>query len=919
MWWTNPFWLPALLLIIPIIRLGKIPQVRRSLRNLETTADFIPSGQDRDLTRLTLIRVFIVLAVVLALAGTTVMLPSNHRQLVVLLDTSSSIAPSRIEAARSKVLHLISRLRPKDRIAVASFAGGPQLIVPFSTPDNVISVLTGAELSAPQPGATNIQAALRLGKELLSETHGYRSILLFTDGHPTAGGPLNVVLQSMKGISVDVIPIGQAGSGLSSQGLDLPENVHPNEPVLGYWKIETDQDQTISLTVKIDDRTVIKKKISVLHGRTSIPLNLPVQNSGTYRVMVEAASNNGEPFPGANTGGVLQVKGPARVMVVNGESRRSPVGKALQTQGMDVEFSGIEDLPETALGLTGYGAMVLDNVPALYLTEDQQKAIQNYVAGGGGLLVVGGDSSLGRGEYYATELEDLLPVQTDTRQRLLFTRANILFVIDHSGSMSEMVGGTSKQLAAMQGVMGAIKELNPLDEVGILAFDTTPTWVLPFTPVNQQAMIGRSLSEISQGGGTDISTALEEISNGFRDRGPVRRHTVILTDGLTTASANFKELIDRLKKARVSVTTIGVGEKINEKLLRNIAAWGDGQFYRANFDQIPKVILKETVRVTRDLIQEGSFRPKVRTQAPVLNGLDQGLPPINGYLITKAKNPATVYLETDKKDPLLASWRYGSGQVAVFTGDSGSRWLSAWSGTSYYNLLWSQLIRMIERGSSDTGLRVQTKVEAGNALIEAEAVGPDRRFRTGLRLIGTTEHSGDIFNLRETAPGHYQATVALDGTGLQTFQIRDSLAGDLAIGWAWNQQGKELEISDPDLAFLGQLASATGGTLFTSSLKNLPKVGWAWEQTPLQKYLIILALFLLVIELGYRSTSLGQMRMAQALLDAWWAAQAKIINMMRGFTFRDNTGQDEKRKVNEAYRYLAERTQRNRGSVDKDA
>ncbi len=919
MWWTSPFWLLGLILIIPIIRMGNLPLPRRSSHDLVTTADPSHAGRDRNLTRLTWLRVLTVLATVLALAGTTVILPSNQRQLIVLLDVSSSIDLSQIERARSTALHLIGQLKPKDRVAVASFAGEPQLIAPFDTPANAVAILAGADLGASGTGATNIEAALRLGKELLTEIHGNRRILLFTDGHPTAGGPLKVVLQSMKGIPVDVIPIGRTNAGLFTRGLELPENVHPDEPVLAHWKVETDRARNISLVVKVADRPVIKKLIKVMPGRTWVPLNLPGRKPGTYRVTVEAVGDQGEPFPGAHTGGVLQVKGPGRVLVINGGASRSPVGEALQTQGMKVEFGNIEDLPETVLGLTGYGAMVLDNVPALYLTEDQQSAIQSYVSSGGGLLVVGGDSSLGRGEYYATGLEDLLPVQTDTRQRLLFTRANILFVIDHSGSMSEMVGNTSKQLAAMQGVMGAIGELNPIDEVGILAFDTTPTWVLPFTPVSRQTLIQRSLSEIGQGGGTDISTALEEIVNGFRDRGPVRRHTIILTDGQTTSSANFKQLIDGIKSAGVSVTTIGIGEEINEELLRNIAAWGEGQFYRADLDQIPKVILKETVRVTRDLIQEGSFRPKVRTQAPVLTGLDRGLPSVNGYLITKPKTLATVYLETGKDDPLLASWRYGSGQVAVFTSDSGSRWLSEWSGTGYYNLLWSQLIRTIERGSSDTGLRVDTKVEAGNALIEVEALGSDRRLRTGLQLIGRAENSGETFKLHETAPGHYQALVALEGNGLQTFQIYDRLGNDLAIGWAWNQQGEGLQSPEPDLLFLGQLASTSGGKVFSSAVKALPGANWAWKQTLLPNYLIILALLLFVIELGYRSTSLGQMRMAQALVDTWWAAQARLVDLMHGFASRDHYGDAERQRVNEAYRYLAERVHRNKEAVEKDA
>ncbi|MGE5604823.1 MAG: VWA domain-containing protein [Bacteroidota bacterium] len=915
MWWTNPYWLPALLIIIPIIRLGNFPLWRHG--GAAATVEIYRSGRNHNLTRLTLLRVLTIGATVLALAGTTVKLPSNQRQLVVLFDTSTSIEPSQIEAARSTALRLIGQLKAKDRVAIASFAGEPQLIIPFSTPEDVVSILSGVDLSAPRPGATDLQAALRLGKELLTQASGNPSILLFSDGHPTSGGGINTVLQSMKGIPVNVVPIGRAASGLLVHGLELPENIHPYEPVLGYWKIETDQARTIFLSVKIDDRILIKKRIPLLPGRASVPLNLPGQKTGAYRIMVEATDDQGEPFPGAITGGVFQVKGPARVLVVNEGPFRSPIGESLRVQGMNVEFGRIGDLPETALGLTGYGAVVLDNVPALYLTEAQQTAIQSYVAGGGGLLVVGGDSSLGRGEYYATKLEDLLPVQTDTRQRLLFTRANILFVIDHSGSMSEMVGNTSKQLAAMQGVMGAIEELNPIDEVGILAFDTSPTWILPFTSVSRKEIIRSSLSEIGQGGGTDLATAFEEISNGFRDRGPVRRHTVILTDGLTTSNADFKELITRLRTAGVSVTTIGIGEEINEELLRNIAAWGEGQFYRADLDQIPKVILKETLRVTRDLIQEGSFQPKLRTKAPILSGLDQGLPQVKGYLITKPKNLATVHLEIGKGDPLLASWRYGSGQVAVFTGDSGGRWLAEWSGTSYYNLLWSQLIRAIERGYSDTGLKARTRVEAGNALIEVEAIGTDRRLRTGLQLFGNADNTRETFKLQETALGHYQALVSLQGAGLHTFQIRDRLEGDITIAWAWNQPGEELPIFEPDLLFLGQLASASGGKIF-DRFETIPEAGWAWKKASLQNYLIIIALLLLVIELGYRSTSLGQMRMARALLEAWWEAQNRLIDLMRGFSFRDNHSEQRERSVNEAYRYLAERARRNRETADKD-
>ena len=224
------------------------------------------------------------------------------------------------------------------------------------------------------------------------------------------------------------------------------------------------------------------------------------------------------------------------------------------------------------------------------------------------------------------------------------------------------------------------------------------------------------------------------------------------------------------------------------------------------------------------------------------------------------------------------------------------------------------MVRAIERGSSDAGLRVHTRVEAGNALIEVEAIGADRRLRTGLQLTGSVDNTGESFQLQETAPGHYQASISLPRAGLETFQIHNRLGGDLTINWIWNQSGEELPFFEPDLVFLGQLASAGGGKIWDINLEALPKKGWTWKKAPLQNHLLIVALLLFLIELGYRSASLGQIRMARALLDAWWEVQNRLIDLMRSFTFRDtNSGEDRDRSVNEAYRYLAERSRRDKG------
>jgi Ca-activated chloride channel family protein len=924
-WWTNPLWLLGLMFIVPILWLGGFifrPQKVTANPALANSAfpEKLPAKGSSILRRLTILRMVAVIAVVLALAGTSILVPTHNRQLVIIMDISASISQTQIEKSRTTALRIIQKLTPADRVAIVTFATQPNVLIPLTAASDAALVLESATLSVDHPEQSNLQAALRIGAELLNKSRGNRAILLFSDGRSTNGGFFSDALAQVgiRSIPVYTVPVGQPWSGLVARGLELPEIIHPHENIQLLWKVETNRRQDILVSLKCDDQTVKQGKMIIQPGQTSIPLTLTAPAAGIHRVEVEAATVSGEYVAQSRWEGLFQVNGPSQVLIISGNLSNSALSSALRTQGMQVTEQSINNLPDSMEWLSSYSAVILDNVPALYLSENQQKLLQKYVTNGGGLLVIGGDSSLGRGDYYATGLEEMLPVQTDTRQRLMFSRANILFVIDHSGSMSEMVGKTSKQLAAMQGVATAVKELNPQDEVGILSFDTEPSWVIHFTPVSRKTEIMKALSEIGEGGGTNMEAAIKEVVRSFSNTGPVRRHVVILTDG-QTGSENIKKLVVKLKELGVSVTTIGVGEEINESLLRDVARWGDGQFYRADLDKIPQVIQKETIRITRDLIQEGFFQPVLKTKAAFLGGLEKGLLPVKGYLITKPKNLATVYLQVGKQDPLIAVWRYGNGRVAVFTSDSGERWLTLWSGSRSYNLLWSQMVRFIERSKSNQGLRVSTRVESATAQIIVEATGTDHRFKTGMQLTGyPANHPDESFDFKEIAPGRYQAYISLSQPGIEQFEIREGRGMEWALGWVWNPPRSESLELGPDLARLGQLSNSTGGKMLSLNRLTLPSRRLVWEPVHLKNWFIVLALLLLLAELAYRSLALGQISMVRAVFESWWAAQMRIIEMVRG-TQKVENNIEEQYTTMAAYRYMAESARKHKREVSKDA
>lgn len=869
----------------------------------------------------------IVLAI-LACTGLALPLPTRGRTVVVAIDVSSSIGRAGIEAARTAALSLVRSLKSRDRAAAVVFAGKAVVLCPPVGSEQAASLLESANLSLDSAGATDIAGALALARELASEGSGSRSIYLLSDGRSNAGSLATSPMKGAAHLTVQTVASPGVRTGLSSMGLETPGSVRSGERAAVTWKLTSDSKRRISYTLSMDGRPVATGTASLVSGANDLRLEVDSGGGGLKALSIQA-EEGGEPI--ASAGAFLEVSGPAKVLVVSGGDlasapRTSPLAAALKAQAMNVVSGGSELLPEAAVGYAGVAAVVLDNMPALAITEVQQDLLRDYVAEGGGLLVVGGESSLGRGEYYATPLEEMLPVETDSRRRLQFTRAKLLFVIDHSGSMAEEVGGTTKKIAAMRGVAAAISQLNPLDEVGIIGFDTMPTWVVPFTPATEKEKILAALATLPDGSGTDLASALDEAVKGFGVPGPTKRHVIILTDGLT-ADADFVDLTSKLVAVGASASTIGIGDTVNEELLKDIAARCGGKYSRADGDRIPTVIDEEALRMTRELIQEGHIETRIVTSSPLVEGLGRSLPKVGGYLLTTPKRLATVEIEAKSTsvaepaagrdaaapggwDPLLVSWRYGNGKVAVFTSDSGSRWLSAWSGLPAYNRLWGQTLRSVTRAEGDGSLRPRAIAEAGGARVIVDAVGRDRRSLSSLRLVGKVQGATDSFGFEETAPGRYEGFVPIDGSGLFGIDLSDPISSSRGFTWIWKNAGAESANLGADLATLSLIASENGGELVPADRLEAPPERTTWEGRSLRLLLLILAALLLLADLFLRSTMAGQLDRALAAGAAWWSRQKADAELSLFVPRDDDEGRtDPEREARhfEMQRRLAER------------
>jgi len=152
--------------------------------------------------------------------------------------------------------------------------------------------------------------------------------------------------------------------------------------------------------------------------------------------------------------------------------------------------------------------------------------------------------------------------------------ANFGLVLDRSGSMD---GEKMENLKEAAGYV--VDHLNENDTVSVTVFDDQVETIIPSQPLKDRGEIKSRLGSVIPRGGTQISDGLKaglaEAGKGFaKDR--VNR-LLLLTDGQTwDDEAACLALADEAGGKGIAVTSIGIGEAWNEKLLLQLAERSHG-------------------------------------------------------------------------------------------------------------------------------------------------------------------------------------------------------------------------------------------------------------------------------------------------------------------------------------------------------
>ena len=915
---THPTWLITLAFVVPLL----VYYFWRSLSDFPKRQLFVSL----------LTRTIVVALLALSLAGLALLSTTQQQFVIFAIDESLSVdageadsqpatgeiktpqKPSQVDEFLDRALSREGTNEHKVMFLPFAAQAGSLTKDRRKTPretNNPISNSSVSESDSIDRNSTDIAAAIRSAAGAVPPDYVPRIILL-TDGNQTSGDALQAALGTASLISADIgrqkSPNGRSQTATSNlipidtvplkvrddnevqvATVEVPAQVREGEPFYVEVVINSNHEDEGQIEVFRGAHKVLSelRKLKSGENRFRFQQSITGERLAQYTVKVSGLKqdtlldNNSE-------SGLVFTTGKPRVLLIESEPKLAQqLVWALQQEEIECDVRPVEGMPESLSDLQNYELLVLSNVPATSLSQRQMELARTYVQDlGGGFMMLGGDQSFGLGGYYKTVLEEILPVRSDFEKEKEKPSLGMVLVIDKSGSM-----GGEKIEMAKEAAKSAAELLGPRDQLGVIAFEGNFYWVSDLQSASNKARIIDDISRIEAGGGTVMYPAMEEAYNALLGATAKLKHVIVLTDGISSPG-DFEGIAQSMASARITCSTVAVGEGCDGKLLEEIARIGQGRYFEAmEASTLPQIFAKETMTASKSAINEQPFVPQVVRPTQVLADIDfETAPFLLGYVVTRPKATCEFILATESGDPLLAWWRYGLGTTVAFTSDAKSRWGAEWLTWPGFSKFWAQVVRQSMRKNDVKGVIVDAKQERRKATVTLDAIDPSGKFlnRADTELTVIDPELGQRkLEMKQTSPGRYVAEFETPLSGAYHLNMTQKTSG----GTLLHQQTRGLIVGYPDelrlfptnFELLKTLAIATGGqfdptpeeifgTDSTSpdqkSLGQQPSAQrTAQRTTPLWPYLLTAASLLFVLDVALRRIDFS----------LWWPWRRRLI------------------------------------------
>jgi Mg-chelatase subunit ChlD len=776
------------------------------------------------------VRALIVTLIVVALVNPVFATRSDEVTTVFVVDVSESMGSS-VETARSWVTSAITDAG-SGRWAVVEFAEDARVAAPVGT-------LPYRRARGVSPQSTNLARGLRLGESVLTGETKER-IVLVSDGRGNTGD-LQAEVDRLKtlGVVVDVHTVaGEQRTDAAVAGIDLPSSV--NEGELFAATVGMLSTITAEATVELisQGEVVGSREVSLEPGANYVTFQVEAgapglqELTGRVRLLGDSVLENDE------TTSAVEVRGPARVLVLEGEASNGVLlENVLEARGLVVERQSVEEMPGVQ-ELSAYRAIILVDVSSRDLSTEKMATLDGFVRNlGRGLLVVGGTHAYGLGGYRDTPLEALLPVDSEPADVEREAEVAEVLLIDTSESMGachcsetgmgDEQGGPNKTDISKAAAVRAIEALGSGDEVGLLAFSGTSEWLIPLQEFPDRETIDRGVGSLRPFGETRIIPALRKAADALRESDKELKHIILFTDGFTgelnlgpefvagqSFGGNLVGEVEALADEGITVSVVGTGEGAIPAL-EDVAEAGKGRFYPGrDLDEIPEIFVKEARLASRSFINEGRFFPAVTSTAPAVRDLASS-PALLGYIATSPKPTAQVHLQVGEfSDPLLATWRVGLGEVAAWTSDSGDKWASSWASWDGFGDFWSDVVRDIFPLEGSEGQSVRASIADELMTVTLEGAEPWPAGTEPVGRVSFPDGTSEQFELERASDHEFSAVLPARQGGAYAVGVsvlRDDGETVVMSTVASRSFAAEFLPGDPDPDLMAGISANTGG------------------------------------------------------------------------------------------------------------
>ena len=773
------------------------------------------------------------------MAMPTLLLPIKEEQILFVVDRTASTDGTEQQATEFLVQALSSK-KNHQAVGLYSFDEKFQTQVPLSLTIENVPEFIGSQ----NKSSTNIAESIQLSSNLADQQKATRIVLL-TDGLENSGS-VSDQLSRMAGshVEIDTVLLQRPQSDdVAITSFETPPVAFEGEQQQLIVQVESTKAVSGELILSQNDQFLSKQPVQIEPGNNTFTLRHASTGEGLLKYQVQLNVTGDALLENNQLTSVTMVESAPKLLIVSSDNLTSPIPTFIDQEVVETDTIVASELPFDLSNYLRYDAIIFDNVPGYQVGEAKMTVIEQAVKNFGvGFMMVGGDNSYGLGGYFKTPIEKLLPVEMEVKGKQQLPSLGLIIVMDRSGSMSGSKFELAKEAAAR-----SVELLREDDTLGFIAFDDRPWEIIEAKTLTDKEKAVDKILSVSLGGGTEIYPGLDLAYDRLTDLKLQRKHIILLTDGQSATQNDYEELITDGLASNITLSTVAIGADSDRTLLEELAQIGTGRFYDVMDEStIPAILSRETVMISRTYIEDNPFYPIISGDPAWTSLFEEGVPQLNAYIATTAKQTATVIAESTKEDPVIAEWMYGLGRTIAYTSDSTGAWSGDFARFNQWGNFWNTAVSRLLPSYSEVPFDIR-KSEDGSYTV-SDSSGQS----SFLDIVAVNEAGEEIDSVAEPlAPGKSRVSFDAD-PGLIFLRIsneQDSMyQAGISIPYS-----EEYKIQPPNEGLMQEISNRTGGQVVTTAERAMRDIDFESSQSKsIQKWLVLTATLLFFVDITLR-------------------------------------------------------------------